>query len=175
MRTRFRQTARRLRLEDERGLSLVELLVGMVVSLAILAATLQMVVIGMHKQVAVQTRVTQLAQAQLGVARIERQLRQATKVTLTSATALSFTEPVSTGVNESVALSCSTTTGNCSETIAGSSQTVVSGIANSDNFTASPSNSSPDYIGIKLVIAAAGHSNATIADGVGLRNVTLGT
>jgi Tfp pilus assembly protein PilV len=163
----------RLRREED-GITLVELLITIVVSLVVFAGTLQLVIVGMHQQRSAQNKVTELQQSQVAMARIVRDLRQATSVSVVSALEVTYSQPATSGT-QSVDLKCSTSTGKCTRTIGASSTTAISNVTNSDIFTGSPNNTSPTYIGIKLTISATNHSAITLNDGVDIRNSTLGS
>jgi len=158
---------------DAAGFTLIELLVGMMLSLAVFTGVAAILISGMRDESTIATRASQLQQAELAVQRLVRNLREATSVTLTSASAITYALPVATG-SESVAFSCSAVSETCSQTVAGVQTIEVTGVANTSIFTGTPSNASPTYIGISLSVAATGEGNVTITDGTGLRNVTLG-
>ena len=89
-----------------------------------------------------QDRVLQLELSQKAVQRLVRDLRQATSLTYTSASSLSYTVP---GVG-AVTFTCSGTT--CTRTVGGVGQTAITNVASTSVFSASPSTTSPTYIGI---------------------------
>ncbi len=153
---------------------MVEMVVAMAVAMGVFSASMLLLTSSMQAQTLQQSRISQLQSAQTSLQRLVRELREASNVTIASSTSISYTVPVS-GTNQSVTLSCSTTSGTCTRTANGASQILVSGLTNSDVFSGSPSTTSPTYIGVKLVISTANHTTVTLSDGAGLRNVTLGS
>jgi hypothetical protein len=141
----------------------------MVLSLVVFTAVGAALISGAHDEATITGRSAQLQQAELAIQRLVRNLREATSVTLTSTSAVTYSLPVSTGT-ESVTFSCSAVTENCTQTI-GSVQTIeVTGVANTNIFTGTPS-TSPTYIGVSLTLAAKGEIDVTVTDGAGLRNL----
>ncbi len=155
------------------GFTMIELLVTMTLALVVLTAVSSLLIDGLHDQAAVETRSSQLDQAQVAMQRLVRNLRDASNVTVLSAGSISYSEPVPTGF-QSVTFSCSTVTSTCTSTSGGVQQTAITSVTNGNVFAAYPSNSSPTYIGITLVLSAPHDSPVTVTDGTGLRNVTLG-
>lgn len=149
----------------EAGFTLIELLVTMVLALAVFGAVMQLVVVGARKQQDVADRADQLDRARAAEEALVRDLRHARTATVTNTQTLTFTTPAGT----SITLACSTATTTCSR----GSRRVITGVTNTDVFSASTT-TNPSYVGIKMVVAQAGHSSITLTDGVGLRNVTLG-
>lgn len=167
----IRRIQRRL-LAEQGGFTLVELLVTLVIALVVFSAAMELLVVSMHKQKSTQARVDQLERAQLAESRLVRDLRQASGVTVTSATALAYTEPTTSG-DSSVVFSCSS--GTCTRTIGTVATTAIANVVNTDIFSGSPANTAPTAVTIKLTISAAGHTSVTLTDSVDLRNSTLGT
>jgi prepilin-type N-terminal cleavage/methylation domain-containing protein len=169
-----RTRTRRGQIGGDRGFTLVELLVTMVIALVAFTAVASLLVRGMDDQVSVQNRVSQLEEAQAVMQRLVFELREATSVAYVSSSSISYSEPVASG-SQNVSFSCSTSTEICTTTTLGVTQTAITGVTNSNVFTASPSTSSPRYIGIELVVSAPEQNPVSLTDGVGLRNVTLGS
>jgi prepilin-type N-terminal cleavage/methylation domain-containing protein len=158
---------------SERGFTLVELLVGMTAALVVFTAMLGVLISGMDAQASIATRTYQLNGAQAAMQQLVRNLREATSVTVSSSSSITYSEPVSGG-NESVTFTCSHTTKACTSTALGATQTVITNVTNTNVFTGSPA-TNPTYIGITLVVSATGENPVTLTDGAGLRNVTLGS
>jgi prepilin-type N-terminal cleavage/methylation domain-containing protein len=161
-------------LSGTQGFTLVELLVGMLIAVLVLTGVMSLMISGVNDQGLVEARTYQLEQGQAGMQQLVRALREATSVTLVSSSSITYSEPVATGT-ESVSFSCSTTTTDCTSTANGVQQTAITGVINGNVFTASPSASSPTYIGITLEISASKQTPVTLTDGAGLRNMTLGS
>jgi len=155
------------------GFTLIELLVGMMLSLVVFTGVATVLISGMHDESTIATRASQLQQAELAIQRLVRNLREATSVTLTSTSAITYALPVATG-SESVTVSCSAVSETCTQTVAGVKTIEATGVVNTGILTGTPSSASPTYIAITLSVAAKGEGNVTITDGTGLRNVTLG-
>jgi Tfp pilus assembly protein PilW len=172
-RARTRRVGGPRRLSDAHGFTLVELLVGTLMGLAVLTGVLSLLIDGLNGQARVEARTYQLDQAQAGMQQLVRALREATSVTLVSSSSITYSEPVATGT-QSVSFSCSAASTSCTSTAGGVQQTAITNVINTNIFTASPT-SSPTYIGIALEISASKATPVTLTDGVGLRNVTLGT
>ncbi len=157
---------------EERGLTLIELLVTLIVGMAIFAATTSILISGLHKQISTQYKANQLAQAQSSVQRLVRDLRQATSVTYTSASSISYKLPQSTSTTYT--FSCSGTT--CTRNNGSTTVTAITSLASTSVFSASYNSTSHlDYLGVSVQISATKHSNVTLSDGADLRDVTLGT
>jgi hypothetical protein len=127
---------------------------------------------GAHDEATITDRSAQLQQAELAMQRLVRNLREATSVTLSSTSSITYALPVATG-SQSVTFSCSAVSETCIQTVGSVHTTEVTGVANTNIFTGTPS-TSPTYIGISLSLAAKGEIDVTVSDGTGLRNVTLG-
>jgi Tfp pilus assembly protein PilW len=154
------------------GFTLIELLVGMMLSIVVFTGVAEVLLSGVHDESTIANRASQLQQAELAVQRLVRNLREATSVTLTSSSALTYAMPVATG-SESVTFSCSSVNETCTQTIGAVHTTEVTGVANTNIFTGTPS-TGPTYIGITLSVAAKGEVDVTVTDGTGLRNITQG-
>jgi prepilin-type N-terminal cleavage/methylation domain-containing protein len=160
------------RLAAERGFTLVELVVATALALVVFSAAMALLTHSMNAQALQQSRTTQLEEAQVAMQRVIRELRQSSSVTVSSATSISYSIPVS-GTTQAVTLSCSGSS--CTRTANGTTTTVITDLANTDVFTGSPNGTAPTYVGVKLVISTAKHTTVTLSDGVGLRNVVLGS
>jgi prepilin-type N-terminal cleavage/methylation domain-containing protein len=157
------------RLSGTGGFTLVELIIAMALSLVVFTAVGAALISGAHDEATITGRSAQLQQAELAIQRLVRNLREATSVTLTSTSAITYAMPVSTG-SESVTFSCSAVTETCTQTIGSVHTTEVTGVANTNIFTGTPS-TSPTYIGVSLTLAAKGEIDVTVSDGAGLRNL----
>lgn len=167
----FKRIQRRL-LGGQGGFTLVELLVGIVIALIAFTATMGLLVASLRKQNSAQARVAQLNQVASAEARLVRDLRQASTVTVSTATSISYTEPTTSGT-ASYTFSC--VSGTCSRTTGSTTRTAITNVTNTDVFTATPNNTSPTFMTIKLVVSATGHNPITLTDGVDVRSATLGS
>jgi Tfp pilus assembly protein PilW len=150
----------------------IELLVGMTLALVVFTAATALLIDGMRDQGTIETRSFQLQQAQSAMEQLVRNLREATSVAVTNSSTITYSLPVATGV-ETITFACSVPSDTCTNTTGGVQQTAVTGVTNTNIFTASPSTNST-YIGVMLSVAAQGQTAVTLTDGTGLRNVTLG-
>jgi Tfp pilus assembly protein PilV len=175
---RFREDERRPRLRrvraaDTAGFTLMELLVGMLMTVVVFGAISTLLIEGFTDQSAVQNRAAQLQQAEAAIQQLVRNLREATSVSVPNSYTITYSDPVATGF-QSATFACSSSTDACTNTVGGVARTVVTDVVNTNVFTASPT-TSPTFIGITLSVSAQGQTPLTITDGTGLRNVTLGT
>jgi prepilin-type N-terminal cleavage/methylation domain-containing protein len=161
-----------VRARDTAGFTLIELLVGMVLGLAVFAGISTLMIEGLNDQSTAENRASQLQGAETAMQALVRNLREATSVTVTNSDTITYSLPVATG-SETIALACSNSTGNCTQTIGTAHSVVITNVINTNIFTASPS-TSPTYIGITLELSGQGQTPVTVSDGTGLRNITLG-
>jgi Tfp pilus assembly protein PilV len=182
--------AGRRRLGDERGLTLVELLVAATLTIAVLGVAMMVVILSVRNQPQVSDRSAAIQQARVFQERLTRELRQSysvetalpgdiefeTYVRVVSCGGAPQTNASAPAIACRVAYQC--TAGVCTRTESGPGGTgtpvtreFLRGISNSDVFGYSPNATSPEYVSTKLVYPAAGGDDAiTLEDGVDLRN-----
>lgn len=174
-------TLARLR-REEGGFTLIELVFTASLSLVVFGAAMTLVVAGLHKERAVDTRVAQLNQVRVAQQFLVRDLRQATTAVVTNSQSITYTPATGGG---SVTYTCAGT-GICTRTQAGVTREQVRGITNTDIFAGTPSNAVPQRLSIKFVLSsdastsctgyAAGGKKlgcVTLQDAATLRNLTL--
>jgi prepilin-type N-terminal cleavage/methylation domain-containing protein len=155
------------RARDERGFTLIEVLLAMVLGLVILTAVLQLLIVGIHRQHGVDTRSDQLQRSRTAVDGLSRDLRQATSVTVSSGRSLQYVRPDA----KTITWTC-TSGGVCTRTSSpGSSRVAISGVTNSTVFTLSKTN----FVTFSFVVSATGRNAITLTDGVALRNLSTTT
>lgn len=144
----------------------------MVLSLVVFTAVGAALISGAHDEATITGRSAQLQQAEVAIQRLMRNLREATNVSVPTSSSLTYTLPVATG-SQTASWSCSAVTETCTQTVGSVKTTEVTGVANTNIFTATPS-TSPTYVSVNLTLAAKGQIDVTVTDGTDLRNVTLG-
>jgi Tfp pilus assembly protein PilW len=170
---------------EERGLTLIELLVATSLGFVVIGAALTMFVGAIHSQPRDTSKIAALQQARITADRITRELRQGLEVVPTpSATQLAVVTYVkaatcggasaSTSIPCRVTYTCSGTT--CTRVVAqpngsapGPAVTVATGLSSSSVFTYSPSTTDPSYVGVSFAVTGSGQP-FTLRDGVTLRN-----
>ena len=170
----------------EGGYTLVEVLVATALAIGLLGTAGMLFTASIQSQPKASTRTMHLQQARTTVERLTRELRQGSTVTSGSAAQLSIVTyvagacgggpPAATARECEVTYTCSS--GTCSRveatpdgTSSGPSTVVVTGLADSNVFSYSPSVTSPTYVGVRLSFDAGdGEDSITLEDGVALRN-----
>jgi prepilin-type N-terminal cleavage/methylation domain-containing protein len=171
----------------DRGFTLVEVLMGMLMGLIIIGGATMVFSAGMRAQPGLSKRDNAISQGRWAMERLTRELRQGSSVSSASANQLTFityvNSPSTCGSGFSatanqcqVTYSC--TTMGCTRALAkpdGTSPqtpvTVVTGLSNPNVFTYSPSSTAPSYIGATFVFSGRNGSDAiTVSDGATLRN-----
>lgn len=161
----------RARLRDQSGFTLIELLVAMVLSLVVGGAAMAFMIITLREQNDVSSRASATRQAEAGLERLARDLRQAmTSVSITSPTAsttqiaLNIPKPGADSTGQAVVWTCPNTTaaatsiGTCTRTLAGTQTSVIPGVQSLGLTTSSganlsiPTSATPDYLGITLTV-----------------------
>jgi Tfp pilus assembly protein PilW len=181
-------------LKCERGVSMAELLVFMLMLLIVLAAGMALLIVAVKSQPRISDRTFAIQQGRVLQERFARELRQSSLVEQTPAptsSSITFdtyvrhtqcggvveTDPAKPAIACKVTYSC--TAGACDRTeapLAGqpgttTTQQLVSGLSSSAVFGYSPDSTNPDYVTMRLVFPAAGGDDAvTLEDGVDLRN-----
>lgn len=169
----FRSLLRRIAAEES-GVSLTELLVAIVVGVLVVFAAFQFNDTAGRSQAATSARSEALQQAQTGLERMTRDLRQAATVTVPTSESITMStyvkSPTEAASLKTVRYVCAA--GSCTrlEGAATSGPAVVVDVRNADVFDPEPA-LDPRYIGIKLRVAVPGASQTLmLRDGVEVRN-----
>ena len=181
-------------LKCERGVSIVELLVFMMMLLIVLAAGMALLIVAVKSQPRISDRNFAIQQGRVLQERFARELRQSSLVEQTPAptsSSITFdtyvrrtqcggaleTDPTKPAIACKVTYTC--TAGACDRTEAPlpgqpgttTTQQLVSGLSSSAVFGYSPDSTNPEYVTMQLVFPAQGGDDAvTLQDGVDLRN-----
>jgi Tfp pilus assembly protein PilW len=179
---RVRKAVAALR-REERGLTLIELLIAASVGLVVVGGALTMFVGAIRSEPRTASQVMAIQQARSTVDRITRELRQGLETPTHSSTQLAIVTyvkaatcggaPASTSIPCRVTYTCAS--GKCTRVVAqpngsapGSAVLVASGLTSNSVFTYSPA-TDPTYVGVSLSVASDGQP-ITLSDGVALRN-----
>jgi type II secretory pathway pseudopilin PulG len=181
-------------LKCERGISIAELLVFMVMVLFVLAAGLTLLIVAVKSQPRISDRNFAIQDGRVLQERFARELRQSSRVEQAPAptsSSITFdtylrriqcggtleTDPTKPAIACKLTYTC--TAGACARTEAplpgqpGTTTTeqLVSGLSSSAVFGYSPDTTNPNYVTMRLVFPAEGGDDAvTLEDGVDLRN-----
>jgi Tfp pilus assembly protein PilW len=181
-------------LKCERGVSMAELLVFMMMLLFVLAAGMTLLIVAVKSQPRISDRNFAIQDGRVLQERFARELRQSSLVEQTpapSSSSVTFdtyvrrtqcggaveTDPTKPAIACKVTYTC--TAGACDRTEAplpghpGTTTTeqLVSGLSSSAVFAYSPDTANPEYVTMRLVFPAEGGDDAvTLEDGVDLRN-----
>jgi type II secretory pathway pseudopilin PulG len=181
-------------LRCERGVSIAELLVFMVMLLFVLAAGLTLLIVAVKSQPRISDRNFAIQDGRVLQERFARELRQSSRVEQAPAptsSSITFdtylrriqcggtleTDPTKPAIACKLTYTC--TAGACARTEAPlpgqpgttTTQQLVSGLSSSAVFGYSPDSTNPDYVTMRLVFPAEGGDDAvTLEDGVDLRN-----
>lgn len=181
---RLSKAAARLR-REERGLTLIELLVAASVGLVVVGGALTMFMSGIRSEPRTASKVMAIQQARVTVDRITRELRQGleTPTTLSSQLAIVTYVKAATcgGAAASTSIPCRVTytcsAGSCDRVVAkpdgtapGPSVKVATGLASTSIFSYAPSAKDPTYVGVALSFTSDSGDPITLSDGVALRN-----
>jgi prepilin-type N-terminal cleavage/methylation domain-containing protein len=180
-------------MQDERGFTLVEMLVAMTLGVVVLGGVIFLMVGALRSQPRLEKQGTNIQTGRFVLERMTRELRNGIVVDQATASSVSFqtyvrhstcggTAMASSGTAATkceVTYACSGTS--CTRTEAapgvytGTTETVFSGINNSTSvFTYEPSTTSPTYVEVTLKLPDPSGSGAlTISDAASLRNATL--
>jgi prepilin-type N-terminal cleavage/methylation domain-containing protein len=168
--------------DDERGFSLPELLVAVMVATIVAGAGLTVVMLALRAEPKVADRSAQIQEGRVLIERVSRELRQGTDVLSANATGLQVLTHVGSsacgGPAASTAIvcrvtyacvstSCTRTERNPDGSGSAPAQQVVSGIRGPNVFSYQPGPTDPDYIGITLSFPDEnGAETVTLEDGV---------
>lgn len=174
----------RARLRDQRGMSLIELLVAMPLALLLLFAALNALDVTAKNQGRITKRSQAATQAKVGLDRMVREVREADSLSLVTSQIVDIVTPVRPATGPStyagnlrlVRYDC--TGGRCTRyegpkagPVGAAGKVLVSDVRNQDVFAPTPDFVNPTYLGIKLRIGITGQTNTlNLTDGVNLRN-----
>jgi type II secretory pathway pseudopilin PulG len=178
----------RQRLREERGVTLVELLVAISMLMLLLAAAVPVIVSSVNHEPRLRERAGKIQQARTLVERLGRDLRSGYAVDTSTATTLAFRTflkqtACNTNPSDAPAILCRVTyscaSGTCTRQVAnpdgtspGTLRTLVTGLSSSSIFTYTGSPTS--YVQVQIAFPAKGGDDAvTLSDGFRLRNVGL--
>jgi prepilin-type N-terminal cleavage/methylation domain-containing protein len=184
------KTRAALVLREERGMTLVELLIATAMFLIVAATAMFVVLIVMQNQHRISDRTAAIQEGRVLEERFTRELRSGYGITTATSTQVSFITYVRrTACGSTTALASSSPAIPCKVTYALSSgaitrtetnpagtatpwtQTEASGLSNTDVFSYLPNAAAPGYVSVKLVFPAQGGNDAvTLVDGTDLRN-----
>jgi hypothetical protein len=180
---------------EERGLTLVELLVAASMGLVVVGGAVAIFVSGIRSEPRTASKVAAIQQGRVTVDRITRELRQGLEVPTASSSQLAIVTYVKAvscgGAGASTAIPCrvnyACSAGTCTRSVAqpdgtapGPATQVASGLTSSSIFSyrsdaADPgcdqsTATDPSYVCVTLSFAAEGGGTVTLEDGVALRN-----
>jgi Tfp pilus assembly protein PilW len=172
-------------LRSERGVSLVELLVVIPMSVVVLLGVYGLYNVGAKSEAQNRERVTTQLREQNGLARMTREMRQAISFTPVSSQvldAVTYVRPSGTGTSvqrrvryECLSGSCVRYEGAPGGALTTGPETVISGVQNPDVFFFEPDSVNPAYVAVKLEVAVKNASNPIVLDGgFSLRNKVTG-
>lgn len=187
--TRF-EGNRAPRSRDERGFTLVELLVSTMVSLLVMFVTLALLDLAVKSEPEIADRNVRIQEAEVALERMTREVRQAFEVVSASSTGLTirtYANRATCGSSQLdtarpclVVYSCSG--GSCTRTASeddgtgtGPTQQIVSGLSSDSVFSYEPSSADARAVSMRLSFPAVGGSGTddaiTVTDGAVMRNL----
>jgi Tfp pilus assembly protein PilW len=147
------------RKDSDAGFTLVELLVGMTMSLIIVIAAVAMFTSTLHREPKATATADVLGTARNAVEKMTTELREGEKATLSGTSSLVLTTPC-TGAGASTEGTCEDryqcarevglSTFDCTRTSGGTTTTIVKGLANAEVFCVFPTSSSGKECGLEL-------------------------
>jgi type II secretory pathway pseudopilin PulG len=169
---------------EERGLTLIELLVAATLALVVVGGALFMLVGAVRSEPRTASKVAAIQQNRVAIDRITRELRQGSEIPTATSSELAIVtyvkaascggEAASTAIPCRVTYSCSGEA--CTRTVAqpggsepGPAVQVTSGLTAPDVFEYLPSAAEPSYVEVSLSFSSDGRP-VTLHDGVALRN-----
>jgi len=171
---------------QDRGFTLVELLVATILGLIVVGGGVTVFTVSMNNQPRISSQSAAIQQARTSMDRLTRELRQGSTVSTATASQLSIVTYVHSatcgGAAASTARTCrvtyTCTAGTCTRTEAnpdgsspGPAVQVVSGLSSTSVFNYLPSSTAPTYVGVTLAFPATGGDHAiTLSDGAATRN-----
>jgi prepilin-type N-terminal cleavage/methylation domain-containing protein len=186
----MRKAAAALR-REERGFTLLELLIATTVGLVVVGGALTIFIGGIRSDPRTASQVTAIQQARVTVDRITRELRQGLEIPKSptpSSTQLAIVTYVKAatcgGAAASTAIPCrvtyTCTAGTCTRVVAqpngttpGPTATVASDLTSANVFSYSPDTTDPTYVGVTFSFDSGSAEPVTLGDGVALRNLEV--
>jgi prepilin-type N-terminal cleavage/methylation domain-containing protein len=170
---------------DERGMSLIELLVVMPMMGIVLLSIYALNNVGVKAQTETSDRVSTIQRQQNGLERMTREMRQAVGFTPVSSQIIDAetyvrTSDASPSVQRRVRYECLNAScvryeGPSGGALTSGPQTVVTGVRNVDIFFFEPNNVNPNFVSVKLEVGVKGATNpVTLDGGFALRNEASG-
>lgn len=169
---------------QERGLTLIELLIAASVGLVVVGGALTMFVGAIRSEPRTASKVAAIQQARTTIERITRELRQGLETPTATSSQLAIVTYVKAvtcgGAAASTSIPCRVTytcsSGKCTRVVAqpngtapGPAVQVASDLASNSVFSYLPSSTDPTYVGVSLAVSSEGQP-VTLSDGVALRN-----
>jgi hypothetical protein len=164
---------------DQSGFQLIELVLASALLAVALGAVLALLDVTGQQAPKHTERGQAIREAETGVERMTREIRQASTVTLNSSRSVDLRTWVRVGggaaIERSVRFDCSTDKCERSEGPVGGplggGEVLITGVSNSDIFTPTPSSGSPTYLGIKLALNIERNTKPYyVYDGAEMRN-----
>jgi len=181
---RARRAAAALR-REERGLTLVELMIAAALGLVVVGGALTVFIGAVRSEPRTASDVTAMQQNRVTIDRITRELRQGSQIPTATASELAIVTYVKVascgGASASTAIPCRVTYScsgeTCMRVVAqpdgsdpGPVAQVASGLASADVFSYLPSAADPTYVGVSFAFSSEGDRSVVLHDGVALRN-----
>src|SRR6476620_8456091 len=177
---------------DDRGFTLPELLIAMVLSMVVIGGAVTAFTSTMNSQPRIATQAAGIQLARTTMEQITRELRQGSTVPSATASQLSIVTYVNSatcgGAHASTSIQCRVTyacsSGACTRTEAkpdgtapGPAVTVASGLSSNNVFTyTAPTSTAPGYVSVNLAFPPQGaNKGITVSDGAALRNPNSGS
>jgi type II secretory pathway pseudopilin PulG len=169
---------------EERGMTLIELLIAASLGLVVIGGALAIFVGAVRSEPRAGSKVAAIQQARVTVDRITRELRQGLETPTASSSKLAIVTYVKAvtcgGAAASTSIPCRVTyecsAGACTRVVAqpngsapGPSVQVASGLSSTNVFSYLPTAADPSYVGVSLAFSAEGQP-VILSDGVALRN-----
>jgi Tfp pilus assembly protein PilV len=169
---------------DERGLTLIELLIAASVGLVVVGGALTMFVGAIRSEPRTASKVAAIQQARTTVDRITRELRQGLETPTATSSKLAIVTyvraPICGGTAASTSIPCRVTyecsAGKCTRKVAqpngtapGPAVQVAGDLSSNSIFSYLPNATEPTYVGVSLSVITDGQP-VTLSDGVALRN-----
>lgn len=173
------------RLRDDRGLGLIEALLALTLTLVTVGISLNLLASSQGAQDQTVARADTVAQIHEGVARMMRELHQATDFNYVSSQVVDFDvwpgpgaaadDLVQVRYDCSQGGVCRRFSAPVGQPLPATGVLLVTGVSNADIFSVEPDLVHPSYVGVHLRLRRAGSSvPIDVSDGVGLPNMALG-
>ena len=177
--------------DSEAGFTLIELLVASALMLVVFALALGMLQLSGQKEPEARAANARIQEAQVGVERVIRELRQAydvvsaTPSSLTVETYLQTTSCINgtTGPSRACRVTYACASGNCTRTVGAAGGTnwdtpsrFATDVLSNDIFTYTPNSTDPTSVTMTVGLRSDGSEDAiTLSDGAVMRNVSVAT